>query len=161
MICQEEPRTNCVNCENIKPKKEILINEKGKCPYCGKKITTEYMRSLSSHSVIRLGIEDNAQKESEGKRRWSLLPFRSLEETLKAYEYGCIKYEPHNWKKGIEFSEYIDPAMRHFTDFINGENYDKESKSHHLGCTIFYLNALIYFTINEEIYKQFDDRCKE
>jgi len=100
-----------------------------------------------------------AQKESNGKSRWSLLPFDSLEEVVKVYEYGAEKYDDHNWMKGRKFSDYISAMMRHTISFIRGEDRDKDSNCHHLACVVFYCLALITFTYHIE-YDDFDDRIK-
>ena len=38
-------------------------------------------------------------KYDSGKLRWTLLPFRELEEVVKVLEKGAVKYDFDNWKK--------------------------------------------------------------
>lgn len=51
-----------------------------------------------------------------------------------AMKDGATKYGRFNWHEtGITASIFIEAAMRHLIDFMNGEDYAQDSKVHHLG----------------------------
>lgn len=41
-------------------------------------------------------MSEMGNKETDGKLRWDLLPYRAIEEVVKVYTYGCIKYAKMN-----------------------------------------------------------------
>ena len=56
----------------------------------------------------------------EGKGRFDLLPWDALWEVSKIFEKGANKYEARNWEKGINYSAFLDSAIRHLTKFQLG-----------------------------------------
>lgn len=47
---------------------------------------------------------------------------------------GAEKYGPYNWRdKPVIASIYVDAAIRHLTDWFEGQEQAKDSKVHHLG----------------------------
>lgn len=87
---------------------------------------------------------DTGVKQSKGKLRWSLLPWKSLESVTRVLTYGAItKYAPDNWKKVPHKAPYADAIIRHWTKyFIDGEEFDSETgESHmaHLVCNALFL----------------------
>lgn len=101
-----------------------------------------------------------ANKEFEGKSRWSLIPFNSLEELLKVYEFGSKKYEDNNWKKGLKYSKIFDALQRHIVNewWNNAANKDYESELHPLAHAAFWCLMVIHMEQNKEKYVSFDDR---
>lgn len=79
---------------------------------------------------------------NEGKLRWSLVHFKSLEPLVRVLEFGAKKYGDYNWQKGLDKTEILESAMRHLTDLMDGEVYDKESGLHHIGHLM--CNAMFY-----------------
>lgn len=77
------------------------------------------------------------------KLRWDLFPFKALESTVRVLMMGSAKYEDNNWKyvKGCK-KRYYSAAMRHLTDWYEGESIDPESGETHLAhalCCIIFL----------------------
>lgn len=86
------------------------------------------------------------KKYDTGKLRWDLIPVGPMEEVVKVYQYGCVKYEDWNWARGIKYSRLFSAAARHlFTWWRTGEAYDPESGCHHLASVVFYMLALMHF----------------
>ena len=77
--------------------------------------------------------KEQALRYNEGKLRWSLVDFKSLEDMVKVLEMGAIKYSEDNWKKGLPTKEILDSTMRHLVSLMNGEFNDKESSLPHIG----------------------------
>jgi hypothetical protein len=57
--------------------------------------------------------------------------------------YGTVKYEPHNWRKGIAWSRLYAGVQRHLLAFWAGEDIDPESGLPHLAhalCGLMFLH---------------------
>jgi len=77
--------------------------------------------------------QKTAARFVEGKIRHDLIPSWPLEELAKVYTYGCNKYDPDNWLKGMRWRRnVIGPLKRHLEKWIRGEKLDDESGCHHL-----------------------------
>jgi len=77
--------------------------------------------------------KEQALRYNSGKRKWSLVDFKSLEPMVEVLEYGCIKYSPNNWKQGMPASEVLESMLRHTFSLLNGESKDIESHIDHVG----------------------------
>lgn len=72
-------------------------------------------------------------KHDGGKPRWSLLPWRVLEEVVDVLEFGARKYAPDNWQKVPDaHRRYVDAALRHVFKWVSGEKLDPESGLPHV-----------------------------
>lgn len=93
-------------------------------------------------------IKDSGQHEQfasgarrdqrEGKGRYDLLPPYAIHRLAQVYEKGAKKYSPKNWALGMPFHLFVDSALRHTFQFLDGAT-DED----HLGHAIFNLLALI------------------
>lgn len=63
-------------------------------------------------------------KNDSGKLKWSLLPFKELEDVVKVLMKGAEKYTPDNWKKCDDVNRYKDALMRHVVAYIEGQKID-------------------------------------
>ena len=86
--------------------------------------------------------KEKATRHNEGKRKWSLVHFKSLEPMIEVLEYGEKHYGKGNWQKGLDKTEILESMMRHLTDLMDGEQNDKESGLHHIGHIM--CNAMFY-----------------
>ena len=91
------------------------------------------------------------------KPRLSLIPKSALWALAGALTYGEKHYGTHNWREGIKVSYLIDAAMRHMTQFMDGEDIDPGSNNHHLGNAMANLSMAIEMV---ESMPNFDDRYK-
>lgn len=100
-------------------------------------------------------------KQSKGKVRWSLIPFKALEHVTNILNFGATtKYAMDNWKNVPNKSPYLDAIMRHTIKYINGEELDEECNENHLACAI--CNAL--FLLHDRDNKSdipFDEYIKD
>lgn len=81
-------------------------------------------------------------KYDQGKLRWSLLDFQTMEDVVAVLELGANKYAAGNYKK-VEPIRYVDALMRHWFAYLDGEELDPESgKSHlhHIICSAMFLD---------------------
>ncbi len=78
-------------------------------------------------------LEEKGLRYNNGKRKWSLVHFKSLEPMVQVLEFGALKYSPENWKKGLDKKEILESMMRHLTALMDGETIDSESLISHIG----------------------------
>lgn len=99
--------------------------------------------------------QEQALRYNEGKLKWSLVDWQSLEPLVRVLEMGAEKYSPNNWKKGMPVTQVSESLLRHMFAFLNGEDTDPESKIEHLGHVM--CNAMFLTYILRE-KSHFDDR---
>jgi Domain of unknown function (DUF5664) len=84
------------------------------------------------------------KKYDAGKADYTLLPFNSLNDTVKVLGFGAIKYGRGNWQ-GVERQRYVAAAFRHLVAIAQGEQFDVESglpHSAHLTCCSLFIGEL-------------------
>jgi hypothetical protein len=81
-------------------------------------------------------------KADGGKVRPCLVPPSLILAVAKIREYGCQKYnDPENWRL-VDAERYRNALYRHWMAYLDGEQYDAESKmSHlwHIACNVAFL----------------------
>lgn len=103
-------------------------------------------------------MDEKGLKYDGEKPRMDLLSTEALRRIAEVLTFGAKKYDPNNWRKGIEWSRVIAAAMRHLTAFNAGEDFDPESGlSHlsHLGCCVMFLLEF------QKTHPEMDDRYKK
>ena len=74
------------------------------------------------YSGVAHSYETGAIRETKlGKGRMDLLPMCSLVRLAKHFEAGAVHYGDRNWEKGIPMHQYIDSAMRHICNYMDGQ----------------------------------------
>ena len=99
-----------------------------------------------------------ALRYNSGKKKWSLVDFKSLEPMVDVLEFGAEKYAKWNWCKGMPVSAVSERLLRHMFAFLQGEDKDPESGIDHLGHIM--CNAMFLSYIMRE-KSQYDDRSRE
>lgn len=102
-------------------------------------------------------MEDSAVVESkkndfaDNKLRWDLLPLDLIEEIVKVYHFGSLKYAPNTWK-GLEDGEnrYRAALLRHLVAHEKGDLRDNESGLFHAAHLAWNAIAILYFAIQKE-----------
>jgi len=98
------------------------------------------------------------ERKNEGKLRWGLVSWKALEPLVRVLMFGAKKYDDHNWRKGLKYSETLDSMQRHINSFSDGVDKDKESGLDHVGhimCNAMFLSYMYLFR------KDLDDRFKD
>lgn len=94
-------------------------------------------------------------KHDQEKPDLSLIPREPLWELALVLMFGASKYSRNNWKNGIDLNRLTAAAIRHITQFQDGEDLDQESKRSHLMCA----SANLFFAYWILKHKpEFDDR---
>lgn len=86
--------------------------------------------------------DEQAMRFNEGKPKWSLVHFKSLEPMIRVLEFGALKYAPKNWQKSMPLDEILNSMQRHLAAIMDGEEIDSESKISHMGHIM--CNAMFY-----------------
>jgi hypothetical protein len=111
------------------------------------------------------GIRKNSGKVS----MWEVPPqvLFALAEHASAYR---TKYPPSgntpNWALGMQYSKVCDSINRHWAAFLAGEKHDaevvdlgdKQYRALHIVAVLWGIMVLTWYTLNEDLYKEFDDR---
>jgi hypothetical protein len=107
----------------------VLVNERDLLPW-----------EQEAAKKTNLGMRFNT-----GKTRFDLIPQSWIRSLAQILTVGANKYEPRNWEKGLSWSETLGSLHRHLDAWVSGEQYDKETKCHHLGHVAW--NALALMTM--------------
>lgn len=106
---------------------------------------------------VRITDPKTGGQKGQKPAQLSYLPFDSLAEVSKVYQYGASKYARDNWKKGYKWSLNFDAMMRHMFAFWEGEDLDPESGCAHVGHACWHALTLLWFMKH---HKEGDDRAK-
>ncbi len=75
-------------------------------------------------------------KYDNGKRRWTLVPWRAMGLVADVLGHGALKYSADNWKKVLPdhcgADRYLDATFRHLVAYARGEEADPDSGLPHL-----------------------------
>jgi|ERR1044072_6669289 hypothetical protein len=105
--------------------------------------------------TVTVDPQDKALRYNQGKPKWSLVHYKSLEPMVRVLMYGADKYAVDNWKKGLDKREILDSLQRHVAALIDGQEVDPESGEHHIGHIM--CNCMFYSYFNIKV----DDRGTE
>lgn len=56
-----------------------------------------------------------------GKGRYDLLPPYAIHRIARHFENGAVKYEDRNWERGLPVMRYLDSALRHTFQLLDGD----------------------------------------
>lgn len=101
------------------------------------------------------GEKERGLRYNNGKTKWSLMDFDTLEGALKVFEFGTEKYGVDNWKKGLKTTEICESLMRHLVSYLNCDDIDKETNLPHVDHIL--CNAIMLAYTNK-FNKEFDTR---
>ena len=83
----------------------------------GPKITLE-----TKDSGVREEFVTGSRRDSRvGKGRYDLISPLALRRLALVYERGAKKYGDHNWVKGQPVGRYVDSALRHILQYLEGD----------------------------------------
>lgn len=102
--------------------------------------------------------KEKAIRHNKGKLQWGLVDFESLTPMVRVLEFGAKKYEPNNWKKGLNTVELTECLLRHTFAYLNGEDNDPESGQSHIGHIMCNAMFIMYMHANKP---EFDNRSKK
>lgn len=68
--------------------------------------------------------ENKGLRHDQGKLRYDLTEPHAIEEIVKIFTAGSMKYAPRNWEKGMSWSKVIACAKRHLAAVEKGIDHD-------------------------------------
>lgn len=98
------------------------------------------------------------KKNDQEKPDLSLIPREAMWEMGKALTYGAKKYGRYNFREGIDITRCTSAAMRHITQFLDGEDIDEETQCIHLGNAMAGLAMALWMFKNKP---EHDDRWRK
>lgn len=66
----------------------------------------------------------------QNKGRFDLITPVALARLARHYESGAVKYGPSNWARGIPIMRFLDSALRHLNNYLEG----KRDEDHLIAC---------------------------
>lgn len=85
----------------------------------------------------------------DGKLMWELLPLEDIEDIVKVYTQGAIKYGPNNWQNlDNGYQRYKAAAFRHILEYEKGNEFDEETGCRHLAQAAWNLIACLHISKN-------------
>lgn len=103
------------------------------------------------------------------KLRWDLLPLEEIEDIVKVYTAGSIKYGDNNWQN-LEngYQRYKAAMLRHLLEYEKGNTIDKDTDCHHLAQVAWNAIAMLWISKHtfrkatvEDLSKALDERIEE
>jgi hypothetical protein len=102
---------------------------------------------MSEFDPNGIGAHEPGAKLDGGKLRPHLVEagfIHALQEVWKDGTYGANKYTDNGWREVPNAKcRYLDAHKRHYDKWLLGEDYDDESKVHHLGAAVWNLLAVL------------------
>ncbi len=89
-------------------------------------------------------VTGSVRDSREGKGRYDLLPPYAIQRLAQVYERGAAKYGDRNWEKGQPLTRFLDSALRHTFQVLEGRT-DED----HAGHAIW--NLMAFVTIQQRI----------
>lgn len=78
-------------------------------------------------------MEGKAKTYDDGKPPLAALPWAGVREVAMVQAYGHSKYHDYNnYRKGMEVTRNLSCAVRHISEFMEGNDLDPESNRNHL-----------------------------
>lgn len=72
-------------------------------------------------SGVRQSFSTGSRRDTrEGKGRFDLMPPKALRRLARHFENGAKKYGDRNWEKGQPQSRFMDSALRHLNNYLDG-----------------------------------------
>jgi len=100
------------------------------------------------------------RKFDNGKLRWDLLPWDSVEQIVDILTYGEKKYDADSWKL-VDDAEnrYFSALLRHLIAYKQGEDIDQESSKLHLAHVATNALFLLWFNMQRDMSNQSYIEC--
>lgn len=103
------------------------------------------------------------------KLRWDLLPLEEIEDIVKVYTAGSIKYGDNNWQNlDNGYQRYKAAMLRHLLEYEKGNTIDEDTGCHHLAQVAWNAIAMLWISKHtfrkatvEDLSKALDERIEE
>lgn len=110
---------------------------------------------VTRDSGVREEFDTGSKRDSrEGKGRYDLISTVGIRRVAQLYERGAEKYDERNWEKGQPISRFLDSALRHIFNYLDGE-----ATEDHLAAGAWNLFAAMH--MEERMPEMQDLECRE
>lgn len=103
------------------------------------------LKDSGERQVFNTGAQRDIQQVEKG--RYDLISPIALKRIAIVLAKGACKYSDRNWEKGMPMSRYIDSALRHLSQYIEGKR-DED----HLGQAFWNLHSALH--MEEQIIRK-------
>ena len=88
------------------------------------------------------------------KLRWDLLPLEEVEDIVKVFTSGSIKYGDNTWQ-GLEngYQRYKSAMFRHLLEYEKGAEFDEETGCRHLAQVAWNAISMLYLSKRKDMKK--------
>jgi hypothetical protein len=87
----------------------------------------------------------------DGKLRWDLLPIDMIEEIVKAYTAGAVKYSANSWQEVENGTErYYAALLRHLVEWRKGNEIDSDTGCKHMAQVAWNAITLMWLDKNKK-----------
>jgi len=77
---------------------------------------------ITKDSGVKQEFETGAHRDTQsGKGRYDLIPPAALRRVAGVYQRGAEKYGQRNWERGMPIGRFLDSALRHIYQYIEGK----------------------------------------
>lgn len=90
--------------------------------------------------VDKVTYSTGAVREAAPVPRYDLIPTCVLRRLAERYRLGALKYSPHNWKKGLPWSDTYNRVVEHLQKWLEGNTSDD-----HLAAVVWGVAALMWY----------------
>lgn len=99
----------------------------------------------------------------DNKLPWNLFPFVTVEEIVRVYQAGAVKYGPNRWQKLEDgYQRYKGAMMRHLVEYEKGNRVDPETGCLHLAQVAWNAIAMLYYDLmGKALFPTIFKRTKE
>jgi len=152
------------SCGALEPRTKTQdLTMPGQCSQCGKQKTSLFPVDDSMYFICenchdKKTGNKGGLKFDQDKLRVDLISVVAEEGTAAVLTIGAKKYNDRNWEVGLDYNRVYRAARHHLMKWWRGEDFDKDSKLHHLdhcACNIMFLQQ---FVKDPDRYKEFDNR---
>jgi|SRR6185295_6889177 len=108
-------------CKNCFQEIGYIVYGDGCCSKGCSEVREEFLKGAPLVEQTKEQFSTGSQRDSrKDKGRFDLLPPRALKELAKHFEIGAKMYGERNWEKGMPLSRYLDSALRHTFQHLQG-----------------------------------------
>lgn len=110
--------------DDLKDKRTLvdLAAEKQRRLDLAKSLGVTYVEFDTKDSGTREEFPTGSRRDTrEGKGRYDLLPPYAIQRLAQVYERGAAKYDDRNWEKGQPLTRFLDSALRHTFQVLEGK----------------------------------------
>lgn len=93
-------------------------------------------------------VPDNGGlRHNAGKPRFDLVPPEAMVALADHFRKGAEKYADRNWERGMDWGKCFASMERHAWSWMNGEDFDPETGSHHMVAVAWNALALYVYSV--------------